>query len=85
MKRTANSASTRLLRRGEVIVCITKDWETFTYGKKYEVVMDQIGPSSSVVDVMNDLGRRHMPASKYFVTLEEWRQMQIDELIKPVE
>lgn len=76
MKKTANTASTRLLR-GDIIVCATKDWNTFTYGKKYEVLMDQIYPNSSVVDVMNDRGGRHMPASKYFVTLEEWRLMRI--------
>jgi hypothetical protein len=85
MKRTANTASTSLLKRGDIIVCVTKDWDTFTYGKKYDVLLDQIGPDSSVVDVMNDRGGRYMPASKYFVTLEEWRLMQIDELIKPVD
>jgi hypothetical protein len=26
-----------------------------------------------------------MPASNYFVTLEEWREMKIDEIIKPVD
>ena len=86
MKKTANSDSIRLLRRGDIIVCATKDWETFTYGKKYEVLMDQFGPDRmSIVDVMNDRGDRYMPASNYFVTLDEWRQMQIDELIKPVD
>ena len=86
MKKTGNTASTRLLRRGDIIVCITKDWDSFTYGKKYEVLMDQFGPDRmSIVDVMNDRGERYMPASNYFVTLDEWRQMQIDELIKPVD
>jgi len=80
MKKTANTASTRLLR-GDIIVCATKDWDTFTYGKKYEVLMDQIYPNSSVVDVLNDRGGRHMPASKYFVTLEEWRLMRIKGLL----
>lgn len=80
MKKTANTASTRLLR-GDIIVCATKDWDTFTYGKKYEVLMDQIYPNSSVVDVMNDRGGRHMPASKHFVTLEEWRLMRIKGLL----
>ena len=80
MKKTENTASIRFLR-GDIIVCATKSWDSFTYGKKYEVLMDQIYPNSSVVDVMNDWGGRHMPASKYFVTLDEWRLMQIDELI----
>jgi hypothetical protein len=82
-----NTASTRLLKRGDIIVCITRDWERFTYGKKYEVLMDQIG---NVIDVANDQGLRHMPCyegagSRYFATLEEWRCMRIEELTKPVD
>lgn len=71
-----------LSKRGDIIVCITKDWQTYTYGKKYEVLMDQLG---SIIDVMNDQGQRYMPASNYFVTLNEWREMKIDEIIKPVD
>lgn len=86
MKKTENTASTSLLKRGDIIVCITKDWDTFTYGKKYEVLMDQFGPDRmSIVDVMNDRGERYMPASNYFVTLDEWRRMVIDEITKPVD
>lgn len=45
--------------------------------------MDQFGPDRmSVVDVMNDKGQRYMPPSNYFVTIEEWRQMRIDEIIE---
>ena len=77
-----NISSTKLLKRGDIIVCITKNWQTYTYGKKYEVLMDQLG---SIIDVMNDQGQRYMPASNYFVTLEEWREMKIDEIIKPVD
>ena len=77
-----NTSSTKLLKRGDIIVCITKDWQTYTYGNKYEVLMDQLG---SIIDVMNDQGQRYMPASNYFVTLNEWRGMKIDEIIKPVD
>ena len=82
-----NISSTKLLKRGDIIVCITKDWESFTYGKKYEVLMDQIG---SIIDVANDRGLRHMPCyegkdNRYFMTLEEWRLTRIDEIIKPVD
>ena len=77
-----NISSTKLLKRGDIIVCITKNWQTYTYGKKYEVLMDQLG---SIIDVMNDQGQRYMPASNYFVTLEVWRVMKIDEIIKPVD
>ena len=77
--------SNYLLKKGDIIICITHNWETFTYGKKYEVLMDQFGPDRmSIVDVINDNGDRYMPASNYFVTLDEWREMKIDEIIKPV-
>ena len=81
-----NISSTKLLKRGDIIVCITKNWQTYTYGKKYELLMDPLGPGMpSIVDVMNDQGQRYMPASNYFVTLNEWRGMKIDEIIKPVD
>jgi hypothetical protein len=81
-----NTSSTKLLKSGDIIVCVSKDLENFTYGKKYTVLMDQFGPDRmSIVDVMNDRWQRYMPASKYFVTIEEWRQMRIDEIIKPVD
>ena len=77
-------SSSYLLKRGDIIVCITHDCETFTYGKQYEVLMDQFGPDRmSIVDVKNDRGERYMPASNYFVTIEEWREMRIDEITKP--
>ena len=75
----------KFLKRGDIIVCFTREWENFTYGKKYEVLMDQIG---NVIDVANDRGLRHMPSyerqdRRYFLTLEEWRLIRIDEIIKP--
>ena len=77
--------SNYLLKRGDIIICITYDCGKYTYGKKYEVLMDQFGPDRmNVVDVENDVGQRYMPASNYFVTLEEWREMKIVEIIKPV-
>ena len=81
-----NISSTKLLKRGDIIVCITKNWQTFTYGKKYKVLMDQFGPDRmSIVDVMNDRGQRYIHAYNHFITLEEWREMKIDEIIKPVD
>ena len=80
-------------------VCITKDWEHFTYGKIYEGDLN-----TTLLDIENDIGERHMPClygseviiSKmnkryygpptkrvyYFLTLEEWRDKQIDDVIK---
>lgn len=81
-----NTSSTKLLKRGDIIVCISKDCDTLTYGNRYKVLMDQFGPDRmGVVDVMNDKGQRYMPASNYFATLEEWREMRIEEITKPVD
>ena len=38
-------------------VCVTKDWDTFTYGKIYEGEVN-----GSLLDVPNDLGERTYPA-----------------------
>ena len=41
--------------------------------------------ASCLAKMMNDQGQRYMPASNYVVTLEDWRGMKIDEIIKPVD
>lgn len=80
-------------------VCITKDWEHFTYGKTYEGEL--VG---SLLDIENDIGDKPMPCLHgvrqiismmnkryygpptekvyYFLTLEEWRNKQIEDIIK---
>lgn len=80
-------------------VCVTKDWDTFTYGKIYEGEVN-----GSLLDVANDLGERTYPAISgsipignykesrryfgaptkkvyYFITLDEWRQQQIEKIL----
>lgn len=79
-------------------VCVTKDWDTFTYGKVYEGELN-----GSLLDVENDFGERHLPALYgvepiirmtdvrsfgqptnkvyYFITLEEWREQQINKIL----
>jgi len=80
-------------------VCVTKDWESFTYGKIYEGELN-----GSLLDVPDDTGYRSHPCLHgvrevitmmggryygpptekvyYFLTLEEWREKQINEIIK---
>lgn len=73
------------LKKGDYIVCVTKDWYKFTYGKLYVVEEDK-GPNSDLVDVANNDGGRYRPCyygpdGNYFVTLKEWRQIQINKII----
>ncbi len=73
------------MKRGDWIVCICKNWENFTYGKKYQVLSDT---EYSLINVVNDIGEYPLPSLYgydgpnkkvyYFATLEEWREMQID-------
>jgi hypothetical protein len=82
-------------------VCVTKDWNHFTYGKTYEG--EQLG---SLLDVEDDIGDRPMPCLYgvesvipmmnttyygpptkkiyYFLTLEEWRNKQINKVIDEI-
>lgn len=63
-------------------VCVTKDWDTFTYGKVYEGKLD-----GSLLDVKNDRGERWYPALfgsggvYYFIPIEEWREKQINKIL----
>jgi hypothetical protein len=72
-------------------VCVTKDWKGFTYGKTYEGELN-----GTLLDVPDDTGYRSHPSLfrksinkkpptekvYYFLTLEEWREKQINEIIK---
>lgn len=74
------------LKKGDHIVCITKHWHYFTYGKIYVVEKDK-SSNSSVVDVANNEGGRYRPCyygleGNYFVTLQEWREIQIGNIIE---
>jgi len=74
-----------MLKRGDLIVCITKYFEHFTYGKTYKVEEDQ--ESDSLVDIQNDRGDRYLPAmygSKriyYFVKYEDYINDKIDDIL----
>ena len=73
------------MKKGSYIVCICKDFLSFTYGKKYKLESDWNG--GVLVDIKNDVGERPMPSfyakditEPYFVTLQDWRNMKLKEL-----
>ncbi len=72
-------------------VCNTKNFGHFTYGKTYEGEV-----FGSLLDVKDDIGQNPMPCLYgtelsistiptkriyYFITLEEWRDKQLTEII----
>jgi hypothetical protein len=74
------------LQEGDYIVCVTKSWSKYTYGKKYKVNSYKI-QISLIVDVLDDDRYRRLPCyygvnGNYFITLTEWREMQIGHVIE---
>ena len=74
-------------------VCVTKYWDSFTYGKIYEVELQ-----GDLLNVPNDFGNYHLPALfrwetiedykehqkrkvYYFISIEEWREQRIEKII----
>jgi len=65
------------------VVCVTKDFTTFTYGKSYEVL--NVYEFSSLIDLIDDYGDRPVPCLyregvKYFIPLDEWRDKKLKEI-----
>lgn len=73
-------------------VCVTKDFENFTYGKVYE---GELNSSGTILNVTNDVGNKPLPSyyrpwSKrpydgiryfYFLSLEDWRERKINKVL----
>jgi hypothetical protein len=87
-------------------VCVTKSWDSFTYGKIYEgeLLRSNKEIDGDLLNVPNDFGEYHLPALfryepienykesrryygiprkkvYYFITLEEWREQQINKIL----
>jgi hypothetical protein len=88
-------------------VCVTKSWDSFTYGKIYEgeLLRSNKAIDGDLLNVPNDFGEYHLPALfryaitkdegthamdnhkesrkkvYYFITLEEWREQQIEKIL----
>jgi hypothetical protein len=66
-------------------VCITKNFNNFTYGKIYEGYVISV-ERNSLLDIPNDKGERHLPAKfgyngpgvfvEYFVSLDKWQEIR---------
>lgn len=78
--------------KGDVVYCITKEMNSFTYGKPY-VILSDVDLNSSLIDIENDFGDRSLPSlyyrepkSKeikyYFIPRYEWRIRFIKKLLK---
>lgn len=76
--------------KGDHLVCITKNMPSFTYGKKYEILSETV-KYPTLIDIMNDNGQRSLPSlyytdkgvkKYYFITINEWRQKQLEKIFK---
>ena len=74
-------------------VCVTKSFLNFTYGKVYE---GELSSSGTILNVTDDIGNKPQPSYYrpwferpfddvkyyYFISLEEWRNRKINEILK---
>jgi len=72
------------LKKGDKVVCVCKNWENFTHHKVYELYLDFSG--GSLLPVIADYGSKPLPSydfpgGRYFIPLEEFREMKIEYLI----
>lgn len=74
------------MKKGDFVICVCKVFNSFTYGKKYQLISDYTG--TSLIDILNDYNERTYPCyyrnsekEKYFLTIKEWRENQINTII----
>lgn len=72
----------------ENIVCISKNpyfIGTLTFGKTYQAYYDETEPIYSSTGlyytITNDVGIKHEYHESHFVTLQKWRQSQLNKII----
>lgn len=76
-----------IYKKGEILVCVQKNWEDFTYGKHYVLEKDYpYNDYINLVSVISDSGEDPLPAmdtlgERNFVSLKEWREMKINEIL----
>lgn len=74
------------LKEGDIVVCVTKCFQEFTYGKQYRLYTDMRFIGNSILPIESDLGNFTIPAyfspyEYYFIPLENWRDLKIEELV----
>lgn len=72
------------LRKDDIVVCITKYFDEFTYGKQYKLYSDLTSPSLLPID--SDKGNQPLPAyyssiGYYFLPLHIWRELKINKVL----
>lgn len=72
----------------EKIVCVTKNEYyigTLTYGKIYDATWDETEPVYSSTGlyytIINDVGIKHQYHDSHFISLDKWRQTQLNKII----
>lgn len=77
------------LEKGDVVVCITKNFGEFTFGKQYTVYSDisDWDYGGSLLPIESDLGNQPLPAyysptGYYFLPLNIWRELKINKVLE---
>lgn len=73
------------LMKGDIVVCITKHFDDFTYGKQYKLYSELTSPS--LLPIESDRGHYPIPAyysptGYYFLPLHIWRELKINKLLE---
>jgi hypothetical protein len=84
------------IKEGDWVVCTNDNWDSFTYGKSYQV-LSNMSDWCSTIDVADDNGARNRPSycyyigshhpswglekAYYFMPLADWREKKLNELI----
>jgi len=71
--------------KGAIVVCITDNFDEFTYGKQYTLYSNYYG--SSILPITSDLGNQPLPAyysptGYYFLPLSVWRELKINKVLE---
>jgi len=74
------------LEKGDVVVCITKNFGEFTYGKQYTLYASEV-LGSGLLPITSDLGNQPLPAfyspiGYYFLPLNIWRELKINKVLE---
>jgi hypothetical protein len=78
------------LSEGDIVVCITENFNEFTFGKQYKlysnVDIKRFGVGS-VLPITSDFGNHPLPAyyspnAYYFLPLNVWRELKINKVLE---
>lgn len=75
------------LKKGDIVVCITKHFSEFTYGKQYQLYCDFYNSNYSTLPIESDFGNLTLPAyynptGYYFLPLHIWRELKINKVLE---